>query len=870
MTETIPSPLGLLHRSHHAGTLAATDALVLSFGQDLAFFERAVLGVLSQTKARITLLGDAGMVEHDSYSVRRSGTSYLAGVAVHRAAFHPKMMLLVSEAQATLCIGSGNLTLSGWQGNDELWTVHQFDPDNRSHVATDAAAWLERLSEEPGGLRLSEGVAERLQGAASKLRAFGDDGEPAGVQLISSLDKAIIDQLPKGPVSELALYAPYHDGNARALTALIDHFEPSQVRLAYQARHTSLNGEVTAKILADRGVAVAVDDQPFRHGKLIEWVDQSGGRIALVGSPNLSDAALLRSAHAGGNVELAIVAAVPGSLLPGPTSGEPPPIAQLSHQTFDGARAELERVPVFVLDATRQGPVVVVRLMQPLPAGSYVELSYAGSSPDSWQRAQVVGHSALSLSVAADMPGGSRVRVRFGDGTWSRTASVVDFDALRRAARSTGKATKRAPDVIDVFGEDGSIIGILLDALSDMSATAFQGQASQPSANGENRPGSATYQGWDEYLDACQERLGDINLSFALGLPIQTASSGSTLFVDWDDDLINDEAGALEGDFAEDDQLDDPELSDGWFKLDLEREARRRYRVQIERFIDQRIAEFDSSETPDPDPVVHLVAIRLILLFAARGVWLRGEEWRDRLLRLVGALDRPAPDDDWETSAASLAALSVSVVDASLRGPRADAVIRSARERVVQTVGYLTLAVDGDRIAHYAEGLSSSFRYAADVETVLDLAERINNDDPLARAAASLVEDGVHAEVRSRVLVFESSIGDPKTQALRQLSKLTEASPIGVYVGEKSRWALALWGDRHLFVVQPGANAGTAMFFHYHYDRGNLASDLRASGSPSAARHVETVAATFPPPDLAVELARKVGLEDVLSPDLEI
>lgn len=417
---SIPSPLGLLHRSHHAGSLAATDAVVLTFGQDLAFFERAVLGVLSQTKARITLVGDARMVEHDPYSVRRAGTAYLPGLAVHHGAFHPKMMLLVSDDRATVCIGSGNLTLSGWQGNDEIWSIHTFDADDRGPVASQTAAWLTDLSAEPGPLRLSVGVADRLLQAASKLKEFGSEGRVGDARLISSLVRPIVEQLPEGPVEELVLYAPYHDRRGLAVEALLDRFEPRLVRLAFQARHTSLDGERTANILGERGIPVAIDDRPFRHGKLIEWTDSYGGRTALTGSPNLSDVALLRSAVGGGNVELAVLSSVEHTLLPAPTQGNPPLLSDIAYTPRDGAAGDGTRAVAILLDATKHGLAVQIRLIRDLPDGAYIEHSALGASPDQWQRSTIVDRQDGSLTIAADLGGGSRVRARFVDGTWSQ------------------------------------------------------------------------------------------------------------------------------------------------------------------------------------------------------------------------------------------------------------------------------------------------------------------------------------------------------------------------------------------------------------------------------------------------------------------
>lgn len=412
------------------------------------------------------------------------------------------------------------------------------------------------------------------------------------------------------------------------------------------------------------------------------------------------------------------------------------------------------------------------------------------------------------------------------------------------------------------FGDDPALIASILDTLTDMNSARAAG-ASTAATGRADYSGSSTYQTWDDYLENCHEQIGDINLSFALGLPMEAldASAGPAQFVDWDDDLIADELGALEGDEpGDEDEHGGPKLSDEWYKIKLEGEARGRRRREIERFTDDVLA------VDDPDPIVHLAAIRLVLLYSAGGIWRNDEEWRDRLLRLVAALDRSAPDSDWETSAGSLAALSLSIVDFSLRSTRRQSLIRSARDRTVSVVGYLTIAADEERIGHYAQGLSSRYRYAVDPEVVLEFVERVNLDDPLERAAAGLVENGVAAEIIGRVLVLGGPAGSSKLAALRALPDLEGASPVGIYSAGSDKWAMVLWASPDLFVAQPGAGERTAMFHHYRYDRGSPGTDIQSSGAPSDRRFVETIAATFPPPARAIEIATEVGIADILDP----
>ncbi len=63
------------------------------------------------------------MVTHDRWAVRRGGRSYVAGLASCSGAFHPKLVVIAGAERVTVAVGSGNLTMAGWQANHELWTV---------------------------------------------------------------------------------------------------------------------------------------------------------------------------------------------------------------------------------------------------------------------------------------------------------------------------------------------------------------------------------------------------------------------------------------------------------------------------------------------------------------------------------------------------------------------------------------------------------------------------------------------------------------------------------------------------------------------------------------------------------------------------
>src|ERR1019366_8448349 len=149
-TAAIASPFSLLLGAATRGE-TAIEVLSLSFTLDLGFFERTALGVAQSLGARVTVVGDAGVVRHDPRAVRRAGRSYLAGLAHCGGSFHPKLVVIAGEKTATVAIGSGNLTMAGWQDNDEIWTVLRAGPEGCPGTIGQVAQWLADL---PGVVKL--------------------------------------------------------------------------------------------------------------------------------------------------------------------------------------------------------------------------------------------------------------------------------------------------------------------------------------------------------------------------------------------------------------------------------------------------------------------------------------------------------------------------------------------------------------------------------------------------------------------------------------------------------------------------------------------------------------------------------------------
>ena len=99
---------------------------------------------------------------------------------------------------------------------------------------------------------------------------------------------------------------------------MIARSSPRRLRIALQPTLSSFNGRalVEAVQAVDDVAFTGVDEARTLHGKLIEWTSPEGSTTAVVGSPNLTTAALCGTVGDGHNCELAIRSPVARACFP--------------------------------------------------------------------------------------------------------------------------------------------------------------------------------------------------------------------------------------------------------------------------------------------------------------------------------------------------------------------------------------------------------------------------------------------------------------------------------------------------------------------------------------------------------------------------
>jgi hypothetical protein len=802
---TLASPLTLLIEEERHGDRQAEEVLLLTYTSDLGFFEAFGLGAAQACGARVTVVGDARMGAPDPRASRRAGRSYLPGNAICGGAFHPKLVLIAGPERVTAAIGSGNATLPGWQANAELWTVLRGDSTSCPSALAVLAAWLRDL---PDLVRFSHRVPEALGRAADHIEALiaqSEGGMDDEVRIVSNIESPILQQLPTGPVDELAVCAPFHDAGAVAVRALVDRLQPRQVRISYQPEFTELDGPAVAVLAAELDAELRIDTEPrYRHGKLIEWA-ADGKRNALTGSPNLSGAALLRSLSQNGNCELGVVTPVSASLLP--EGGQVAPSVVRDQRLTIRERAG--DVPL-LLGASRVEQGLHVMFTRALPGGGHLELSPASSPPETWERVGNVdaGETDATVTVAAE--GGSRLRlVITGEDGSTRHSNLVFVVDPVRALQLPGIAAKRTPTtppeqlfvdprLAERFFGDLAALDSTLPARTPGGLQAARERQDSTTARLDD-----DLDGWERYLDECARRLGHSLLRFALGLPTPAGgpsevASRALSPVRWADETVSDSEAGLDDENVEDvaaEQEGDrttlaaiPDLSVA------EPVVRRRYRRWAERLTETA----GQLSTP-----ARMLVVRLLLWTAAAGAWDRGERgWVALVSKALKSLGDAELPPRVEPQVGSLAAVALSVLRAEV--PRYTYTEESiAFERAANAVAYLLVAADPGYVGEYTQLLESAFGAAVAAETIEAVASDIVQNDPVKEAVLALAERRRDAHRHGeRLLHVMGSFSNPLPAALDAVGAAQDADLVGAWASSTSgKWVLCIWQRPDLFII---------------------------------------------------------------------
>ncbi|MDC3987493.1 hypothetical protein [Polyangium jinanense] len=258
-----------------------------------------------------------------------------------RGVFHPKLVLAVREDAVFVALGSANLTKGGLGQNLELLTPLVFSQDAERPVPKGVLAGiLEFLGDVVEGLPVADDSAARVRDVVTQARIVLEELPEAprrgpDLRFVHSYQASIWGQVcvihDDDAVEHVLVVSPFLETDADVADeadSLLRHALGGGLPWAARAvvprmtLCTVLEPNKLAPLprlaLQELGAKVALRTQSFSeeerplHGKIVVVFGRKRTTM-LWGSPNFTNAALLRSVVQGGNVECALVLSAPAA-----------------------------------------------------------------------------------------------------------------------------------------------------------------------------------------------------------------------------------------------------------------------------------------------------------------------------------------------------------------------------------------------------------------------------------------------------------------------------------------------------------------------------------------------------------------------------
>ena len=850
-----PGLLGPIFAEAGRGDRTMREALFLTFSVDLGFFEDRLLGKLRETGAAVTVVADASVFKADPRSVRAAGRGYTLGLAHHGSAFHPKLTVLAGPHRALIGIGSGNLTIGGWHANREiLTTIEASSSDGTPRIVTDVIAFLRELVQV---ITIGSLARDGIQRTADTLAALVALSEltDTGHRLVHSLSAPIIGQLPNGEVTSLELAAPFHDEYGRALDALIKRYHPSDITVLAQPGQS---------VMAPAALQTAVGSIPlhfvqpdaesatsrYRHGKVLTGLDPEGTVAwSLTGSPNLTAAALLRTAQSTppGNCELGIVTHDARRLLPMPTVPVND-VMSLHHVLPPIAPSEREATgaSVGILEARSTLDGLLIVLSSATEVDLTIEMSPYMGTPEHFEPLGVIPAGSSQATFPGVYDPGSRVRA----GTSMQFVADPDLVQVRlrpSSASGSGGNVTHAELFADPARAEKWYQALTALTLAHQQPTKTGSGSS--AASTPHQPGAwktlEDEANWNDYADAAQNTLGLPIFLIAAGAAAATIKStvvGASLpstAPAWED-RFDDTADTFEEEQTAEEVVDDPSLLPT-AAAPMSSWLRGRYRKWITQL---------SETMTQLGPIERIAAAQLVLVSAGAGCWdseAGTNGWFDPLNTALEALAR----EDWPSQLQEQAAglLAVGLYRLRLSTPGDDRGREAEQLRALSSrAGPMMAHVTAETVEAHLPLIDGARMLAAQPDDVLNSIHMLTvadaNEALIARLGRQMpdldVEWSGPAQLHAR-----GRTSNPIQTAGRIFDLAEDDTHLAVYVvNEKDQWALVVsTADRVLLV--DGRKAPVVFTTHR---RDGLTTPLTLAGSAETRQRTRVSESPFATP----------------------
>jgi hypothetical protein len=295
----VPELISLMESVNGSGFEAS---VITTFNAYLPFYEEVILRQLIASGCRHnSVLLDAAQLSQslDSISLRPTGAGYDYTMVPMRSngAFHPKILLMVGPKKATVCIGSHNLTISGFGLNRETTCrLHWGGKAEDASADITRAAWhaiKHWLKADSTGIPrpILQNVLA-VEEIAPWIRANPKDHPDCRFLYQGNGTDSLWDQLKKDcprSVKRITVVGAFFDARCDFLKQLQSEFPSAKMQIAIEPETVFLLKQGVSRVEASWRDATALTEKSgYLHAKLL-FLDTGGrGDVLVLGSANPS------------------------------------------------------------------------------------------------------------------------------------------------------------------------------------------------------------------------------------------------------------------------------------------------------------------------------------------------------------------------------------------------------------------------------------------------------------------------------------------------------------------------------------------------------------------------------------------------------
>ncbi len=305
------------------------SCVITCYSLDFSFFEERVLPTLRLANIKnVNVLADGHYLEMAQEATigkefRHNKTfTYNFQPIYEQGVFHPKILLLTGMKHGLLIIGSGNITSSGLNTNDEIWGAFHLDNIGNENAPLFGAVWkyLQPLLNKSLGFIPQKIDWIRKQSPWLNELPIADDW----INLVSldlrvrfmsntgssSLYLQLVSSIPSREVEELTVISPYYDRNGRLISLLKDTYKPDFMRCLVDPNSGLLPLDLEQTVADQISFHSWSDckkdyDEKYNrlHAKIFHFKTRDNQEYMFLGSANATTAAMGSNSAPAANAE---------------------------------------------------------------------------------------------------------------------------------------------------------------------------------------------------------------------------------------------------------------------------------------------------------------------------------------------------------------------------------------------------------------------------------------------------------------------------------------------------------------------------------------------------------------------------------------